>query len=276
MFIAADGTTSDADKAQAIADALIDAEDSPARFSAAASLLRAGMARLPLDADTEDKALLFARANIAAGEPDEAIRWITPPEPEVPEIIVPVMEEDTPATDSETAEENPEETAADELPEEALAPEPVAEPLGFDAAWIHALAVLSDVRADDETVEDAANMLMMAAQIEDRTDAAARMFALWAAAGLAPPSQARAFLSLQSPSEDASSAPGDAIAIWAAARSGTAAEVILRSVALTNGDASELGLTDITLILGALQAIGADDAARLLALEATGYWKETP
>ena len=136
--------------------------------------------------------------------------------------------------------------------------------------------MLSDVRADDETVEDAANMLMMAAQIEDRTDAAARMFALWAAAGLAPPSQARAFLSLQSPTEDASSAPGDAIAIWAAARSGTAAEVILRSVALTNGDASELGLTDITLILGALQAIGADDAARLLALEATGYWKAAP
>lgn len=276
MFVAADGMTSDADKAQAIADALIDAEDSPARFSAAASLLRAGMARLSLDADTEDKAFLFARANIAAGEPDEAIRWITPPEPE---IIVPVMEEATPATDSETAEAVPEEATTEELPdEEALMPEPepVAEPLSFDAAWIHALAVLSDVRADDETVEDAANMLMMAAQIEDRTDAAARMFALWAAAGLAPPSQARAFLSLQSPTEDASSAPGDAIAIWAAARSGTAAEVILRSVALTNGDASELGLTDITLILGALQAIGADDAARLLALEATGYWKEAP
>ena len=56
----------------------------------------------------------------------------------------------------------------------------------------------------------------------------------------------------------------------------TAAEVVLRTVSLTNGDASELGLADITLILAALQDVGADDAARLLALEATGYWKQAP
>ena len=112
--------------------------------------------------------------------------------------------------------------------------------------------------------------------MEGKTEAAARIFALWTAAGTAPPSEARTFLSLESPVDDASSAPGDAIAVWAAARSGTAAEVVLRTVSLTNGDASELGLADITLILAALEDIGAGDAARLLALEATGYWKEAP
>jgi hypothetical protein len=154
--------------------------------------------------------------------------------------------------------------------------DPIAEPPTFEAAWIGALVILADADAGKDAIEAAADQLIAAARNEDKAEAAARMFALWAAAGTAPPSEARTFLSIESPTADSSSAPGDAIAIWAAARSGTAAEVVLRTVSLTNGDPSELGLADITLILAALQDIGAEDAARLLALEATGYWKETP
>nr|WP_321439501.1 hypothetical protein [uncultured Hyphomonas sp.] len=300
-FADADGARSDAETAEAIAAALEEAQQNPARFAATASLLRDGMARLPLGPDTEDKALLFARASIAAGEPEEALRWVTPPEPEpepepvVPEPAVPsaLLEdigpapEDDPAldiegttgpdetgdlTDAATEEEDPG-AEEDALPPE---PEPVPDPPSFDAAWIGALVILSDPDASKSAIRTAADDLIAAAQVEGKTEAAARIFALWTAAGTAPPSEARTFLSLESPVNEASSAPGDAIAVWAAARSGTAAEVVLRTVSLTNGDASELGLADITLILAALEDIGAGDAARQLALEATGYWKETP
>jgi len=310
MLAAADGMTSDADTAEAIAAALIEAEESPAHFAATASLLRAGMARLPLSPDTEDKAFLFARANIAAGEMGEALRWVTPPEPEPEpepvaqdvadlEAIGPAPEDDAAGAPADLliptgitietgstpdAEASGDEPAADEatdetLPEEeALPPEEeiLPEPPSFEEAWIGALVILADAEAGKADIAAAADKLIAAAESEDKAEAAARMFALWAAAGTAPPSEARTFLSTHSPVDDSSSAPGDAIAVWAAARSGTAAEVVLRTVSLTNGDASELGLADITLILAALEDIGAEDAARLMALEATGYWKETP
>ena len=304
-FADADGARSDAETAEAIAAALEEAQQNPARFAATASLLRDGMARLPLGPDTEDKALLFARASIAAGELEEALRWVTPPEPE-PEPEPVVLEpqtptalledigpapEDDPALNAEPAAEpdndadltdaGTEETdpGAEEdalPPEPEPEPEPIPDPPSFDAAWVGALVILSDPDASKSAIRKAADDLITAAQVEGKAEAAARIFALWTAAGTAPPSEARTFLSLESPVDDASSAPGDAIAVWAAARSGTAAEVVLRTVSLTNGDASELGLADITLILAALEDIGAGDAARLLALEATGYWKEAP
>lgn len=298
-FAAVDSARSDADTAAAIAAALEEAQENPARFAATASLLRAGMARLPLGPETEDKAVLFARANIAAGELSEAIRWVTPPEPEPEPEPAPTeltLEEIGPAPEGDAAGGPtdllipdgitietggaPEDETADPLADEddmlPPEPDPIPEPPAFEAAWIGALVILADADANKSAVTEAADALIAAAQNEGRTEDAARMFALWTAAGTAPPSEARTFLSVESPTDDSSSAPGDAIAIWAAARSGTAAEVVLRTVSLTNGDPSDIGLADITLILAALEDIGAEDAARLLALEATGYWKATP
>jgi hypothetical protein len=293
VFVAADGTTSEAEKSDAIAAALEEASDSPARFVAASGLLKGSMARLSRDDASEATAFLFARASIAAGERSEAIRWATPPEPE-PEII---PAEDTPdllpdeaadpveaeaEADAPDADASEQGAAADDLADPAAenlfsetepAPEPEPAPPTFALAWISALAVLSDAEADKDTINDTARMLMDAARSEGEMQEAARMFALWAAAGTPPPSDARAFLSAESPMDDSASAPGDTIAVLAASRSGTAAEVILRALILTNGDPSELGLVDLSLVLNALQSIGAEDAARLLALEATGYWK---
>ena len=104
---------------------------------------------------------------------------------------------------------------------------------GLVAAWIGALAILADAEAGKSAIKAAADQLIAAAENEDKTEAAARMFTLWTAAGTAPPSEARTFLSVESPTDQSSSAPGDAIAVWAAARSGTAAEVVLRTVSLT-------------------------------------------
>jgi len=299
VFIAADGTTSETEKSDAIAAALEEASDSPARFVAAAGLLKGSMARLSRDDASEETAFLFARASIAAGELSEALRWATPPEPE-PEIVpvedtidlLPDEAADSPDTDvaeapaeaeadapdADTSEQGVVDDLADPAAENLFsetvpAPEPESAPPTFTLAWISALTVLSDAKADKDTINDTARMLMDVARSEEEMQEAARMLALWAAAGTAPPSDARAFLSAESPMDDNSSAPGDAISVLAASRSGTAAEVVLRALALTNGDPSELDLVDLSLVLNALQSIGAEDAARLLALEATGYWK---
>ena len=67
--------------------------------------------------------------------------------------------------------------------------------------------------------------------------------------------------------------PGTVLAILAAADQGAAGEVILGTVALTNGDPSKLDTADLALLGKALATIGAEGAASELALEATGYWQ---
>jgi hypothetical protein len=67
--------------------------------------------------------------------------------------------------------------------------------------------------------------------------------------------------------------PGAVLAILANAEAGAAGEAILASVAIIDGDPSKRDVADLALIGRALSAIGAQDAAAALALEATGYWK---
>ena len=52
-----------------------------------------------------------------------------------------------------------------------------------------------------------------------------------------------------------------------------AGEVILSTVGMTKGDPTALDDASLLLLLKALQRIGAEDAAREMALESTGYWK---
>ena len=59
----------------------------------------------------------------------------------------------------------------------------------------------------------------------------------------------------------------------AATRSGAAAETVLRTLDITGGDPSKLDAADLAILVDALRRIGAEDAARVLAVEATGYWK---
>ena len=61
--------------------------------------------------------------------------------------------------------------------------------------------------------------------------------------------------------------------ISAAGRQQAGAEAVLRILRVTNGDAYKLAANDVSALIGALTALGQSDAARMLALEATGYWR---
>ncbi|HPF23658.1 MAG TPA: hypothetical protein PK417_09280 [Hyphomonas sp.] len=274
IFVASDGLTSAEEKSKALAAALKAAAGQADRYSAVASLLVADIARLPLGPDTEADAPLFARAALAAGNTAEVIRWITPPEPEVVPVELPAEPtEEAPAelpldvVAEAPAEDVPEEAPVEELPP----PEPVLP--SFDQAWLGALVMLAEDETDPEAVAASARMLIQVAESDAEKQAAARVFALWAAAGIAPPSDARAYLANESDTSPKSSDIGPALAVLGAARSGTAAEVVVQTLGLTDGDPSKLDLASLTILLGALEAVGAEDAARLLALESTGYWK---
>jgi len=67
-------------------------------------------------------------------------------------------------------------------------------------------------------------------------------------------------------------APEKAAAIAAAGKAGAAGEVVLAIVEATNGDPSKLDPHTLGTFFDALTAIGLEDAARQLAIEATGYW----
>jgi len=64
-------------------------------------------------------------------------------------------------------------------------------------------------------------------------------------------------------------------AIEAAAKEDAGAELVLRLLALIKGDAYRLAPQDVGALVSALNALGQRDAARLLALEATGYWRSS-
>jgi len=70
-----DRAANTAAKARAFNDALVSAMGSPARFRAAARLLRSDISRLPRNADAAQFALTFAKASLAAGDRSGAARW---------------------------------------------------------------------------------------------------------------------------------------------------------------------------------------------------------
>lgn len=138
-----------------------------------------------------------------------------------------------------------------------------------DFAMIDALGVLA---GNGDAQEIGTRLVTESTSKADRK-AAARLFALWTMADITPPPSARALMASDSEAPGKTDKPGAVVAILAAAEAGAAGEAILGTVALTGGDPSELDVADLTLMGRALVAIGAQDAAAELALEATGYWK---
>ncbi|MEQ8299114.1 MAG: hypothetical protein RH945_01080 [Hyphomonas sp.] len=139
----------------------------------------------------------------------------------------------------------------------------------FDFAMISGLAVLA---GSGDAIETGERLVTEADTKSDRK-AAARLFALWTMTGITPPPAARALMATDSEAPGKTVKPGTVLAILAAADQGAAGEVILGTVALTNGDPSKLDTADLALLGKALATIGAEGAASELALEATGYWQ---
>ncbi len=231
MSVSADASKTNADKARAIAMALKSSLGSPARFSAAARLMRQDMSRLPRNADTAADALLFARASIAAGDIKGAGRW-----------------------------------ASAQQIEGGPTPDPL------ESAILDGLVILGGADTAPASVDYVTQRLLKEAKTTAQKQDVARLMALWTAFGIQPTSEGRALI-LSDTFKGSELKPGALLSARAAGRAGAAGEVILATVGFTNGDPSKLNTADLALIIEALQAIGAEDVARQLALEATGYWK---
>ncbi|MEM1149993.1 MAG: hypothetical protein AAGI03_05485 [Pseudomonadota bacterium] len=143
----------------------------------------------------------------------------------------------------------------------------------FDAAFIQSVLVLAGHEASRQDARAIADTLVMSAETPEQKAQTARVFALWTVLGVAPPPAARA---LMATAEEETGVRGDEwrmMAIRAAAEANAAGEVVVATLGLTLGDPTGLATSDLLVILDSLKQIGADDAARLLALEASGYWR---
>ncbi|MCA8901228.1 MAG: hypothetical protein KDA53_08245 [Hyphomonas sp.] len=143
----------------------------------------------------------------------------------------------------------------------------------FETAWTDGLVILAGSNTSTRSVNEVARRLMETAKTPAEKRAAARLMSLWSAFYSTAPSDGRAYIVEHSAKPGKAQAPERAIAILAATRSGTASEAVMATLDMTGGDPSKLETPDLIILIEALRRIGAEDAARVLALEATGYWK---
>ncbi|MEM9738917.1 MAG: hypothetical protein AAF829_03545 [Pseudomonadota bacterium] len=147
------------------------------------------------------------------------------------------------------------------------------EPDAFDLAFLRSVLVLAGHRPSGDDARAIAEALVVSAESSDEKAKASRLFALWTAMGISPPPSARA---LMASAERETGVRGDEwrmLAIRAAAEANAAGEVVVSTLGLTLGDPTGLATPDLLVILDSLSQIGASDAKKLLALEASGYWR---
>ncbi|HAE93835.1 MULTISPECIES: hypothetical protein [Hyphomonas] len=143
----------------------------------------------------------------------------------------------------------------------------------FDSAFMSALLILAGLDASRSEIAYAGVRLAAQAETDAQKRSAVRLFALWTAMGIAPPADARRMV-VEAPDSDTSAAiTPHLLRILGAAEADAAGEVILSTVGMTKGDPTALDNASLVLLLNALERIGAEDAAREMALEAAGYWK---
>ena len=229
-------------KARTLRAALRTARGNAARFGAVSRLLLEDLQALTPSEETERMVFDFVYASLAANEPDEAWRWFTG--------------------------------------------SPGAKGDAFERAWVGGVLVLTklDLRKDETdgvTEGKAANQKIATALIKEakttkQKQAVARLFVLWKAIGVGLPAEARAFLATHTEQKNQGRiSPFLLESITAAAREQAGAEVVLQLAKLTNGDAYKLSAIDAGTLVGALRQLGQEDAAHMLALEATGYWRNS-
>lgn len=143
----------------------------------------------------------------------------------------------------------------------------------FDVAYLRGVMALAGQDLTDRQRIEISDAIVEAARNPVQTQQAARLFALWSARYVPPPASARALMAGASSESGTRGEDWRMLAIRAAAEADAAGEVVIATLALTRGDPSGTGTPDLVTILDALVKISASDAAEMLALEATGYWK---
>ena len=205
----------------------------PAHFRMTARALKSEIESAPIFAPSAPDAVLFAKANIAAGNLKAAARWVM---------------------------------AGRLGPDKSHA--------RHELALTAATLVLAGIGQEAEISDPVAMWLVNASETPEQKSAAARIFALWSAAGLLPPPAARTVMAENGAPAASLLSPTSVLAVRSAARAGAAGEVVIAMVGLTDGTPEELGASDLAHFYAALTEIGIESDARLLLLEASRYWDE--
>lgn len=233
-------------KARTVRAALQTARGNAARYSAVARLLLPDIIAIEPSAQTERMAIDFVSASLAAGAPEAAVQWI---------------------------EESP---SADNL---------------YTRIWTAGVLVLSGAdisgaqtperlkgAVGNRQIATISSGLIANSKTQKQKQATTRLFVLWNAAGIDLPADARQMLAGSDASDAAERtrvSPFLLTSINAAAEQGAGAEAILRLIQVTDGDVSSLPTMVASSLVKALRALGQEDAARMLALNATGYWRRS-
>lgn len=151
--------------------------------------------------------------------------------------------------------------------------EGVEAPEPFQLALVEAALIMAGGDASPASLKAVESRLILAATSSQREDRVARVFTLWTGLGLPLSPIARDFVVLVSDRGDRVS-QGQLTGLKAAQLSGAVGEAVLMILAITNGDAERLAASDLAVLLTTLIALEAEDIARELALEASGYWLE--
>ncbi len=144
----------------------------------------------------------------------------------------------------------------------------------FNVALLNAVEVMVSGEAPPAARRGVEKRLITTADSTPREIQAVTVFTLWAALDIPLSPIARDFVS-QTSDRGERLAQGQVTSLKTAAQAGAVGEAALMVLAMTQGDARTLAGPDQAMLLETLIAIGAEDVARDLALEITGFWKDS-
>ncbi|MEO0883970.1 MAG: hypothetical protein AAFY34_14745 [Pseudomonadota bacterium] len=143
----------------------------------------------------------------------------------------------------------------------------------FEVAWSLGLMRLADADAEVASANELIARLIDSTDSPAKQAALQRLLVLWSAFDLELGSEGRLIVASEPADAGAPISPWLLRGLRAAAKDGASAELSLQVLAITSGDPSTIQAADLAQIIEALRLAGAEDAARQLALESTGFWK---
>ena len=150
--------------------------------------------------------------------------------------------------------------------------EGVEQPDPFEMALLEAVDILAGGDASIPSLEAIQARLIDAVDSGAREDQAAVVLAAWTGLGLPLSPKGRDFI-VQVSDQGDRIAQGQVIGMKAAMLANAIAETGLMVLVTTNGDVGRLAASDYAALLETVIALGAEDVARQLAVESSGFWK---
>ncbi len=142
----------------------------------------------------------------------------------------------------------------------------------FEVAMLEAVDVIAGGDTSIASLEAIQTRLIDAIDTVEREDQTAVVLAAWTGLGLPLSPLGRDFI-VQVSDQGDRIAQGQVIGMKAAILADAIAETGLMVLVTTNGDVGRLAASDYAALLETLIALGAEDIARDLAIESSGFWK---